>query len=226
MSRAFVENNQKSIVIKPNEQREVFDIITADEGAQRGQGLCIKAKRGSHVTYILALFGGQEVKRNVTLLLQEGAEGRIVGIVLGEDKGMYDIRTVLHHKGAHTIGDIKMKIVLKDEAQITYDGLIKIDKQAHETNSYLSGKALALNRGVRCDAKPELEIEANDVKASHSFSQGQIDPEQLFYLKSRGLSEEEAKRMIVEGFLLDVLCGVSEDVRKTIHQELDKLNLK
>ncbi len=212
-----------NLIIPQNETREVVDIITDNDTLNYPPVFTIRAKKGAQVTYYMAVFGSKEITKNITLELDEGAEGRIVGVILATGDAKFKIKTTLHHKGEHTKGDIKIKVVLKDQARVSYDGMIKIAKTANQTNSYLSGKALALNRGVSCDACPELEIEANDVKASHSFSQGQIDEEQLFYLCSRGLTYTEAKQMIVEGFLMDVVERLDKSTKIAIKQQIDFL---
>ncbi len=208
-----------AITIPAHETREVVDIIT-DDSEDRAPVLTIRAEKNARVTYILAVFGNREITKDVTLELEEGAEGRIVGVIIGSGKAHFTLKTVLRHSAPRTIGDIKVKMVLKDTAYVSYDGLIKIDKSAQQTNSYLDARALILDRGAKCDGKPELEIEADDVKASHAFSSGKIDPEQIFYLRSRGLSEEESEKLIVEGFLVEIMEGLSHETKERVKQEI------
>lgn len=210
----------RRIVIKPNTNREVVEVITAKKRAKKQASLVISVGKNASATYVFAIFAGQNVEQHVTLRLKEGAEAQIIGVVLARGKAEHKITTVMHHQEPHTKGDIVVKAVVKDTAFVSYDGMIKIDKKAQATNSYLDARALMLNRGARCDGKPELEIEADEVKASHSFTSGQIDQEQLFYLRSRGLSFNRARHMIVEGFLTDVLSTVSVTTKERIKQEI------
>ena len=208
-------SDESQIIIPANGRHEILDLTLMSEVAE-DKKLIIKASKGSQVTYVLALFGGQAIKKDVMLELAADAEGTIVVIVMAQDKAHFNINTALHHTGPNTKGNIAVRAVLKDTAHLQYTGMIKIEKSAQLTNSFLEGKALALDRGVVCNAEPELEIEANDVKASHSFSQSQIDSEQLFYLRTRGLREKEAQQMIVEGFVWEVLADIPEEIREKV----------
>jgi Fe-S cluster assembly protein SufD len=96
---------------------------------------------------------------------------------------------------------VEIKGVAENGAKIIINGLIKIEKEAEKTDSFLSMKVLLMDDKSRAILKPELEIKNGNVKASHSASAGKIDPEQLFYLKSRGIEEKEAKQIIINGFL-------------------------
>ena len=208
-----------SITIPQNETREVVDIIT-DDAEDRSPYIIIRAGKNARATYVFAVFGNREIVKDVTLELEECAEGRIIGVIIGSGTGRFILKTTLRHSAPHTKGDIKIKMVLKDTAYVSYDGLIKIDKSAQQTNSYLDARVLILDRGAKCDGKPELEIEADDVKASHAFSSGKIDSEQLFYLCSRGLTEAEAKQMIVKGFLMEAAEGLSHEAQECIKREI------
>lgn len=124
-----------------------------------------------------------------------------VGIVDARARGEYELRVVAEHKTSNTEGRITIRAVVGGGAKVKLSGKIKIEKQAQETNDYLEIRALTLDRTSSCIAEPELEIEANNVKASHGASVGMIDSGQVMYLQSRGLSEAQAKEQIVLGWL-------------------------
>jgi Fe-S cluster assembly scaffold protein SufB len=90
---------------------------------------------------------------------------------------------------------------MKDASKSLFKGMIKIDKEAKASESYLAGHAILLDKSAKSDAIPGLEIETNEVKATHSASVAQLDENEIFYLMSRGLSRDGAKREIVNGFL-------------------------
>jgi Fe-S cluster assembly scaffold protein SufB len=106
---------------------------------------------------------------------------------------------------------------MKDTSQSLFKGMIKINKNAKSTESYLAGHAILLDKGAKSDAIPGLEIESNEVKATHSASVSQIDEKQIFYLMSRGLSEESAKREIVGGFLEPISRRMGPTIRAWIN---------
>ena len=110
----------------------------------------------------------------------------------------------MRHKAENTRANIHIRGVVKDEAEAKISGRLKIFKGAQKTNSFLTEKVLILSDKARAEVVPDLEIEADDVKASHAATVGKIDEEQVFYLMSRGLKKQQAEDIIVEGFLKPV----------------------
>jgi Fe-S cluster assembly scaffold protein SufB len=106
---------------------------------------------------------------------------------------------------------------MKDTSKSLFKGMIKIGKEAKAAESYLAGHAILLDKGAKSDAIPGLEIETNEVKATHSASVAQIDEMQIFYLMSRGLSREGAKREIVNGFLEPLSRKMGPTIRAWIN---------
>ncbi|MBI4137463.1 SufD family Fe-S cluster assembly protein [Candidatus Roizmanbacteria bacterium] len=137
-------------------------------------------------------------------LIGEGAEANIVGIIQGRGDEKFTIRTHQLHKAPNTTSDLLLKSVLRDESQIDYKGVIKIVKGAQKSNAYQRNENLLLSEKTHVESKPELEIEADDVRCTHGATMGMIDEEQLFYLMSRGLNKIESEDFIVEGFVQDV----------------------
>lgn len=130
-----------------------------------------------------------------------GASSEDVEIVFGTEKQLFDVSSNLDHIGFSTRGRVMVKSIMKDESKSLFKGMIKIRKDAKSSEAYLAGHAILLNKGSHSDAIPGLEIETNEVRATHSASVSQIDEEQIFYLMSRGLDRESAKREIVHGFV-------------------------
>ncbi len=124
-----------------------------------------------------------------------------VGIVDAREPGEYKLQVVADHRVMGTKGRITVKAVVGANARVAIKGVIKIAKEAQETDAFLEIRVLLLDSTAYATADPELEIEANNVKASHAASIGQIDSEQVMYLMSRGLSMEDAKSTIINGFL-------------------------
>jgi Fe-S cluster assembly protein SufB/Fe-S cluster assembly protein SufD len=117
----------------------------------------------------------------------------------------FDFESNLLHNAPNTTGSMQARGVLKDESQSIFKGMIKIVNAAKNSNSYLAHHAMLLDKRARSDGIPSLEIDTNEVKATHSASVAQIDEEQLFYLMARGLEENEARKMIVVGFFEPVV---------------------
>jgi Fe-S cluster assembly protein SufD len=148
--------------------------------------------------YLMNKPGKHEIKLQ---LIKEGERLEWLGIIDAREAGEYELNLVMTHRVPETFGRVVIKGVAENGARIKIKGLVRIMKAAQKTDSFLSMKVLLLDKKSSAVAEPELEIEANQVKASHAASVGKIDEEQLFYLKSRGVAEAEAKEIIVKGFL-------------------------
>lgn len=133
-----------------------------------------------------------------------GASMEFNGVYFMQDKQHLDIDSLIHHIGTSTGGDLLLHGAVKDKSRSIFTGLIKIEPTAQQTNSYLKNENLILDHTARADAIPSLEIDANDVRASHGATIGKIDEEYIFYLMSRGIPRNTAVRMVVEGFFYKV----------------------
>ena len=140
----------------------------------------------------------------VVPFVSPGEEREILGVVSAMEAGEYKVRVVADHVATNTFGRVVIKGAAANGAHISIDGLVKIGKEARKTDSFLEMRILLLDKQSSAVAEPKLEIENNDVKASHAATVGKIDEDQLFYLASRGIERDEAKRLIVEGFLKEV----------------------
>lgn len=132
---------------------------------------------------------------------KEGESIEWVGIVDAREPGEYELRVVADHMVVGTKGRITVRAVVGKDAHVKILGMIKIRKEAQDTDDYLELRVLTLDKTSRAIAEPELEIEANNVKASHGASVGPVDKDQLLYLKSRGLNEDLAVDQIINGWL-------------------------
>lgn len=130
-----------------------------------------------------------------------GQEQMWTGIIDARQPGVYELTVVATHTAQGTRGRITVRAVCGAGARVAVRGLIRIAKEAQDTDDFLELRVLTLDKTALATAEPELEIEANQVKASHAASVGPVDEEQLLYLMSRGLSRAEAVDTIVRGFL-------------------------
>ena len=137
----------------------------------------------------------------VILFEKRGEEKEWDGIIDARGEGEYELLVVADHRVGETRGRVTVKTVVGRNARVKIRGVIKIAKKAQETENFLEMRGLMLSSTSQVMAEPELEIEANNVKASHAASVGPVDSEQIGYLRSRGLSEAEAIDKIVLGWL-------------------------
>lgn len=158
------------------------------------------------VTWVLADLGSKVMLSNIGVdLIGNGTVGELVGVFFTDFEQRYSIKTLSHHNALNTNAETLVKGVLTDKSRVEFDGMIRIEPGAQYTASFLSDHTLLLSDECRAESIPGLEIGANEVSASHGATTGKIDEEQLFYLMVRGIPQEEAERIIVQGFFEPVL---------------------
>jgi Fe-S cluster assembly scaffold protein SufB len=159
-------------------------------------------EKDAKMSWYMGLFGGQLSRYKIDNIMKgQGAIAEDVEIIFGTNDQSFDVTSNLIHYGPNTRGRVLSKSVMKDKSKSLFKGMIKIDKTGKSAESFLAGHAILLDKGAKSDTIPGLEIETNEVRATHSASVAQIDENQIFYLMCRGLNNEEAKREIVSGFL-------------------------
>ncbi len=132
------------------------------------------------------------------------------GIFSLNDEKHHEIRTIINHLVENTKSYQLIKSVLGKNSKSAYQGKIFVDSKAQKTDGYQLSKAILLDETSEFNAKPELEIYADDVKCSHGSSSGSLDENSIFYLMSRGLSYQQSKELLVNGFLLDVIDKITD----------------
>ncbi|MFN8481711.1 MAG: Fe-S cluster assembly protein SufD [Anaerolineae bacterium] len=158
-----------------------------------------------------------------TRLAGEGASTQFLGVQFGSDSQHHDIYTLLNHIAPLTDGDLLFRGVLQDTARSVFEGLIKIHPGAQDSNSYLHDNTLLLSDACRADSIPSLEIEANQVRASHGATVSQVDEDWIFYLQTRGLSRSEAIRTIVDAFFEPIMQRITlEGVKQRLWRAFDQ----
>ncbi len=176
--------------------------------------------------WALAQLGGRLIRSRVDNRLEgDRASVEQVEIVFGSDEQLFDLTSYTHHIGRDTTGNLLSKGALKDAARSYMKGLITIDRTAVGTDSFLGEFGMNLSRQTRAVAIPSLEIDQPDCRrAAHSSSVGPIDESQLFYLESRGIPPDEARKFIVLGFLEPVvarmpLAETQDHLRELLEQK-------
>ncbi|MDG4811818.1 Fe-S cluster assembly protein SufD [Hydrogenovibrio sp. 3SP14C1] len=154
---------------------------------------------------------GCEISRhqNYLMMLGEHAESMQNSIGLGTGKQVIDSRTSTTHQAAHCDSRQLHKLVLDDQSRGVFNGMIHVVKGAQKTDGQMDNKNLLLSKTAKVDAKPQLEIYADDVKCSHGCASGQIDEQQVFYAQARGIRKADALQLITRAFLLEPLESVS-----------------
>ncbi|MBI2676163.1 MAG: Fe-S cluster assembly protein SufD [Candidatus Aenigmarchaeota archaeon] len=190
------DNSKLDFVFYQNLPETVFDFSAKAAALQND----------ASVDWIFGLFGGKLNKLKIeTFFRGKGSSSTTNGVFFGHKSQHFAIDTNAYHIAEHTANNILVKGVMAGESSSVYRGLIKIEKQAQQTDSYLADHTLLLSEKALANSIPSLKIDANDVRATHGATVSKIDDEQLFYLMSRGLGRKEAEMLIVKGFFENVL---------------------
>jgi Fe-S cluster assembly protein SufD len=180
----------------------------------------------SNVIWETGQLGGRLTKTYFDSVLPgNGSNMEFNGVYFMQGKQHLDLDCLIHHIGVATGGDLLLHGAVKDNSRSVFTGLIKIDPTGQQTNSYLKNENMMLADTARADSIPSLEIEANDVRASHGATIGKIEEEYVFYLQSRGIPRGIAVKMVVEGFFHKVFDRMyNERVREKLFKTVsDKI---
>ena len=151
-----------------------------------------------------------------------GSDAELKAIYFASGEQFFDFHTLQDHQVGNTRSDLLFKGALQDTARTVYAGLIRIEKGAARSDAYQANRNLVLSDHAKATSIPMLEIDNNDVRCTHGATVGPVDPQHLFYLRSRGIPEQTAKRMIVQGFFGDVLDRIPfEHARNLIEADLE-----
>ena len=182
-----------------------------EQGARTWQfgSVLARAERDATISAATAAFGGAYARtRADTRLVGRGAHGDLAAVYFGESEQTLDFRTYQDHVAPDTTSNLLFKGVVAGESRSVYTGLIRVRPDARGTNAFQTNRNLKLSDDAWAESVPNLEIENNDVKCSHASTVSPVDEDQRFYLESRGVPTAEAERLIVAGFLGEVLAGV------------------
>jgi len=165
--------------------------------------------------------GSKFIKNEINCNLNDEYSSAFINGILNLAKSQHhEIKTNINHLAENTKSYQLIKSVLNDSAKGIYQGKIYVDSKAQKTNGYQLSKALLLNENTEFDGKPELEIYADDVKCSHGATSGNLDEDAIFYLMSRGLSHQQSKELLINGFLLDAVEKITDEEIKNLIKKM------
>ena len=224
--------------VQSNFINNTMDIVSLDENAILKNILIQESKNNGHFykyikgslesgsnyeNYILSS-GLKLNKTEIEINLNKDGSSCIINSALNliEDQHQ-EIKTRINHNSPNCKSYQKIKNVLNGKSRGVYQGKIFVEKIAQKTDAYQLSKALILNDDAEFDAKPELEIYADDVKCSHGSTSGSIDSEAIYYLMTRGISKNEAVKLLINGFLNEILENITNsDVKIFLEKTLEK----
>lgn len=180
-------------------------------------------KRDAKLDWALGLMNDSDtISESITHLVGDGSTANTKTVVVGRGEQKQNFTTEIRHWGKNSEGFILKHGVMKDAAQTIFNGIGKIEHGASKSNAEQESRVLMLSENARGDANPILLIDEDDVMAGHAASVGRVDPIQLYYLMSRGISKKEAERLVIHGFLAPVVTNLPiESVKKQLTKVIE-----
>jgi len=181
----------------------------------------INLDKNSHLEYFIFSKGSKFSKHDINCSLNnDHGSVSLNGIIDLDNEKHHEIKTSINHNEENCKSYQLIKSVLNENSKGVYQGKIYVNSKAQKTDGYQLSRALLLNDDVEFNAKPELEIYADDVKCSHGSTSGNIDENSIFYLMSRGLSHAQSKKLLTNGFLNEVIEKISNKNVKSLIKKL------
>jgi Fe-S cluster assembly protein SufD len=177
---------------------------------------------GGKLDWVLGTMGSHLTKDFTEIELDGvGSWGRISALYFADTDQLFDHDTQQNHNAPNTTSDLLFKGALKDEAKTVWQGMIKVLPNAQKTDGFQANRNLVLSKEARADSIPGLEIEANDVRCTHAATIGKLEEDPIFYLMSRGMTREDAERLIVVGYFDPIMERIPfEDVRRRLQEHI------
>lgn len=194
MNTYFVNNSKKSLTVKKQEQKQ----------------------------FVVFLDQTTNFQLDINLV-GENSQAEILGIVIGNKKDVINLNSLQHHRQKHTTSNLLIRSLLFDQASFSFSGLIRIEKEGNLSDAYQKNESLLLSPLARSEAKPYLEILARDVRCTHGATLGTVNKEEIFYLTARGLTQQQAIKLIVEGYFQEMLDKINDlKIREAISQKISQ----
>lgn len=202
-------NMVTEIVAAENAQVNYYKIQRDGHAAYHVGTTQVYQEKNSTFSAVTITLSGGLIRNNLNITIDgEGSEANMFGLYLLKDKQHVDNHTVVDHKKPNTQSNELYKGVLDGSSTGVFNGKIFVRAIAQKTNAFQSNRNILLTNDASMNTKPQLEIWADDVKCSHGATTGQINEEQLFYLRARGIDEDTAKAMLLYAFAIDVLENI------------------
>jgi len=223
---SYLTNAVTEVLLQERASLDRYKVERESDAAFHVGHVSARQERGSHFGDHSLLLGGGLVRNDVDVLFAgEGGECNLSGLLLGEGRQLLDAHTRVDHAQPHCLSRQTYKGVFDGRSQGVFDGLVLVRAGAQKTDAHQTNKNLLLSPQAMAHSTPRLRIHADDVKCKHGSTTGQLDPLQLFYLRSRGLGAAEARGLLTYAFASDVVSrirvpGVRAGIEALLHARL------
>ena len=214
-------NNSQNIYLKDNAILKFYSLNYKNNTNMSYSFSNIDLNKNSHCEYFILSAGAKFLKNEINCSLNKDHGSIFInGIINLENENHHEIKTIVNHNEENCKSYQLIKCVLNDNSKGIYQGKIFVDSKAQKTDGYQLSRALLLNEDTEFNAKPELEIYADDVKCSHGSTSGNIDENSIFYLMSRGLTYKQSKQLLINGYVAEVVEKITDNDIKDFVKKL------
>ncbi len=221
---AYLTNAVTEVVAGPAAVVDHYKLVRESLAGYHIAAMHLRLARAANFSSHAVTLGGAIVRNDVQATLDgEGVECTLNGLYLANGRRLIDNHTTIHHAKPHCSSHELYKGILDDHAHAVFNGKIIVAIDAQKTDAKQTNKALLLSEDAQINTKPELEIFADDVKCTHGATVGQLDEDALFYLRARGLAENQARSVLIHAFASDLLNRIAVE---PIRAQLDNLLLR
>lgn len=194
----------------PGSHLELYDVQESCRGTERYAQLCVRQAADSSLLVNMTCLSCGLTRNDINVELNgEGAECRLYGMTAASAGQRPDNSTLVVHNAPHCHSDQLFKYVADGDARCSFEGLIRVQEGAHHTEAYQSNRNILSGAEARMHTRPHLEIYCDDVKCSHGAATGQLNADALFYMRTRGIPEAEARTMLMQAFMADVIDTIA-----------------
>ena len=221
----YFHNGQTRIELEPGARLTHHRVQSESADAYHLHRVYLSQQQSSHYQgFSLSTGGCWSHSDSIVNLDGEGAECHLQGIYTVAERQYNDLHLDVRHLKPHCSSSEQFNGILAGAGRAVFDGRILIEQDAQKSDAALSNRNLLLAESAEIDTKPQLEIYADDVKASHGTTVGRIDPDQLFYCKARGISEEKAMHLLCVGFAEQVTRGIEDEaLLSSVHDRIGRV---
>ena len=206
----YWNNVHNYICLKKNSKLEHYKIQLEANSALHSSSTSIDCDNSSiYNNFILSVGGNMSRIEVISSINAADIDFNIKGLYLAKTNQHHDITTLMQHKHPESKSNQHIKGILQKDSSGVFQGKVVVSKDAQKTDAFQFNQNLLLSENAEVNIKPELEIYADDVKCSHGATTGELDEQMLFYLRSRGLNKEEAKKILIEGFVNELFENVA-----------------
>lgn len=224
----YCVNAVTEIAVAPNASVRHVKLQAEDAAAFHLSSIAARLARDARLASVSIACGARISRNNIEVVLDSGAQCELDGLTLIGGRQLADTHSFIDHAKPNGTSRQLHKCVVADSAHAVFNGRVLVRQDAQHTASAQQNRNLLLSGRAHVDTKPQLEILADDVKCSHGATVGQLEAEELFYLRSRGLDEQAARNLLTYGFAAEIVdrIDIASVVRRLRRRVLEQANLR